>query len=84
MTVIEKKMVKPFANSGDPDQTADCAASDLGLHCLQFTLSPGENGLMIERNLWTMCRCSHRTSIKQRFFFISLKKNLCWILPLET
>ena len=31
-------MDKLFANSGDPDQTPHSAASDLGLHCLPFTL----------------------------------------------
>ena len=30
-------MVELFANSGDPDQTARSAASDLGLHCLPVT-----------------------------------------------
>ena len=33
-----KKMVELFANSGDPDQTPDSAASGLGLHCLLITL----------------------------------------------
>ena len=31
-------MAKLFANSGDPDQAPHSAASDLGLHCLPFTL----------------------------------------------
>ena len=31
-------MVELFANSGDPDQIPCNAASDLGLHCLPFTL----------------------------------------------
>ena len=31
-------MVELFANSGDPDQTPHSAASNLGLHCLPFTL----------------------------------------------
>ena len=35
---LEKKMVKLFANSGEPDQTPRSAASDLGLHCLPVTL----------------------------------------------
>ena len=26
-----------LANSGDPDQTPRCAASDLGLHCLPLS-----------------------------------------------
>ena len=30
-------MVDLFANSGDPDQTPQNAASDLGLHCLPVT-----------------------------------------------
>ena len=34
----ERKMVELFANSGDPDQMPDSAASDLGLHCLPYTL----------------------------------------------
>ena len=38
-----EKMAKLFANSGDPDQTPRSAASDLGLHCLPFTLSPDYN-----------------------------------------
>ena len=31
-------MPKLFANSEDPDQTPDFAASDLGLHCVSITL----------------------------------------------
>ena len=31
-------MVERFANIGDPDQMLHFAASDLGLHCLPFTL----------------------------------------------
>ena len=31
-------MVELFANSGDPDQMPHSAASDLGLHCLPFTI----------------------------------------------
>ena len=31
-------MVELFANSGDPDQMLQKAASDLGLHCLPVTL----------------------------------------------
>ena len=31
-------MAKLFANSGDPDQMPRSAASDLGVHCLPFTL----------------------------------------------
>ena len=40
-------MAKLFSNSGDPDQTAHSAASDLGPHCLQLSFygSPGYNGL---------------------------------------
>ena len=34
----QRKPVKPFANSGDPDQTPRSAASDLGLYCLPVTL----------------------------------------------
>ena len=32
-------MAELFANSGDPDQMLQNAASDLGLHCLPNTLS---------------------------------------------
>ena len=41
-----EKMAKVFANSGDPDQTPRFAASDLGLHCLTFTL------LGVSRERW--------------------------------
>ena len=34
----KKKLAKPFANSGKPDQMPHSAASDLGLHCLPITL----------------------------------------------
>ena len=37
-TYSKRKKAKLFANSGDPDQTPHSAASDLGLHCLPFTL----------------------------------------------
>ena len=33
-----RKMVKLFANSGDPYQTLHSAVSDLGLYCLPVTL----------------------------------------------
>ena len=33
-----RKMVKLYANSGDPDQTPRSAASDLGLHGLPINL----------------------------------------------
>ena len=36
--IFLEKMAKLFANSGDPDQTPHSAESDLGLHCLPFTL----------------------------------------------
>ena len=39
-------MAKPFANSGDPDQTPHSAASDLGLHCFPITL------LRVSRQQW--------------------------------
>ena len=45
-------MVVLFANSGDPDQTPRSAASDLGLHCLPFTLS-GASGLQWVDYLWS-------------------------------
>ena len=43
-----RKMAKLFANSGDPDQTPQNAASDLGLHCFLITFleSPDENGFI--------------------------------------
>ena len=46
-------MVKRFANRGDPDQTPQSVASDLGLHCLPITIlrSPGYNGLMNSHNV---------------------------------
>ena len=31
-------MANLFANTGDPDQMPHSVASDLGLHCLPFTL----------------------------------------------
>ena len=37
-------MAEQFANSGDPDQTAHTAASDLCLHCVPITLY-GVSGL---------------------------------------
>ena len=36
--IFLEKTAKLFANSGDPDQTPRSAVSDLGLHCLPFTL----------------------------------------------
>ena len=39
-------MAKLFANSGEPDQTPGSVASDLGLHCLPFTL------LQVSRLQW--------------------------------
>ena len=34
----DSEMGKPFAKSGDPDQTLHSALSYLGLHCLSITL----------------------------------------------
>ena len=45
-TYFYRKMVKLFANSGDPDQTPHSAASDLGLHCLLMSL------LQVSRLQW--------------------------------
>ena len=42
-------MAKLFAISGDPDQTPRSAVSDLGLHCLQFTL------FRVSRLQWVKC-----------------------------
>ena len=39
-------MAEVFANSEDPDQMPHSAASDLGLHCLSFTL------LGVSRQQW--------------------------------
>ena len=39
-------MIELFANSGDPDQTPQNAASDLGLHCLPIT------SLGVSRQQW--------------------------------
>ena len=36
--IFTEKMSKLSANRGEPDQTPKNAASDLGLHCLSFTL----------------------------------------------
>ena len=37
MYIFLEKMVKLFANSGNPDQMLPSVASDLGLHCLPIT-----------------------------------------------
>ena len=39
-------MANLFANSGDPDQMLQSAASDQGLHCLSITL------LGVSRSKW--------------------------------
>ena len=41
-------MAKLYANSGDSDQTARSAASDLGKHCLPVTLL-GVSGLQWDK-----------------------------------
>ena len=46
-------MAKLYANGGDPDQTSQNAASDLGLHCLPINLS-GVSGLIAE----CYCTCT--------------------------
>ena len=51
-------MTKPFANSGDPDQTPRSAASDLGLHCLSITL------LRVSRLQWVKFKPGHSISYK--------------------
>ena len=54
-------MAKPFANSGDPDQTPRSAASDLDLHCLPVTL------LRVSRLQWIK-----ENSFKENIWFIEL------------
>ena len=44
-------MVELFTNSGDPDQTLNSAASDLGLHCLRITLLGVARLQWVKRNL---------------------------------
>ena len=46
-------MAKLFANSGDSDQMPHSAASDLGLHCLPFTL------LRVFQLQWVKKHCIH-------------------------
>ena len=50
-----RTMVELFANSGDPDQTPQNAASDLGLHCLPITLL-GVSRLNIHKDTSTCTR----------------------------
>ena len=57
-------MAKLFANSGDPDQMPHSAASDLGLHCLPFTL------LGVSRLQWVK---SFSSSIHFEMFSVKTK-----------
>ena len=61
-------MAKLFADSGDPDQTPRSAASELGLHCLPFTL------LRVSRLQW-VSYAERVTFIYHVFCFI-----LAWYL----
>ena len=47
-------MAKPFAHSGDSDQTPHSAASGLGLHCLPITLL-GVSRLQWVKELLLIC-----------------------------
>ena len=47
--IFREKWLKLYANSGDPDQMAHSAASDLGLHCLSITF------LWVSRLQWVNC-----------------------------
>ena len=56
MDILKEKIVKIFANSGDPDQTPRSTASDLGQHCLPVTRLEVPslqwvNWLLLDRNL---------------------------------
>ena len=62
-----RKVAKPFANSGDHDQTPHSAASDLGLHCLPITL------LGISRLQWVKPK-----SVCWIFFLFLYKNIYCW------
>ena len=58
---IPQKMAKLLANSGGPDQAPRSVASDLGLHCLPFTLL-GVSRLQrvncgYEQEFWDCFRC---------------------------
>ena len=50
MQIFLKKNGELFANSGDPDQMLQNAASDLGLHCLPVTL------LGVSSLQWVKCQ----------------------------
>ena len=52
-------MAKQFANSEDPDQTPHSAASDLGLHCLPFTL------LRVSRLQWVKQQVHKKQNLGQ-------------------
>ena len=87
-------MAKLFANSGDPDQMPQNAASDLGLHCLPITLllvcrlqlvkifyTPTKHGMRMDRELYRdhYVPSCHILNI----FFFFFHKYLSWKVYLK-
>ena len=83
-------MVKLFANSGDPDQMPDSAASHLGLHCLpifrglQTTMGLGyfKDDILLIFILFqkTGLDTLQYTADHLLIFLIFLHKNISWVL----
>ena len=67
-------MVKIFANSEDPNQTPQNAASDLGLHCLPITLfvGPRTNMSQVSAHATNIfyCHCLNKLFINEIDFII--------------
>ena len=77
-------MAKLFANSGDPDQTRQNAALELGLHCLPITL------LMVSRLQWVneqvcsiVCSIDNTDILINSFMFLCLHKSGFFQCPLK-
>ena len=59
--IFLRKMVEPFAITGDPDQMPHSAVSEMSLHCLPITL------LGVSRLQWVKM-CKQTLPIKQPTF----------------
>ena len=65
-----RKKAKLFANSGDPDQTPQNAASDLGLHCLPIS----RLGVSRLQRVKKASYISFHGEIRKKYHFFWLKK----------
>ena len=81
MVQLFLEMTKLFANSGDPDQMLQNAASNLGLHCLSITLKicPQDKALQAHLHIDRNCKMKMSMTLNyQSLKYPSAIDLFCW------